>query len=81
MAYLIEAITQSIRDRGDAKGCELTTDMCRHFARAALSAIEASGWAVVPVKRTPEMIQAGEGWASVQSAWEEMLIAAPKVTP
>ena len=56
-------------------------EICFHVARAALSAISAAGWRVVPVKRTPEMIQAGEGWASVQSAWEEMLIAAPKVTP
>ena len=63
----------------------------RNHARAALSAIEAAGWRVVPVEPTQEMIEAGlEGevvrdssgtsWRSPTAyVYSAMLSAAPRI--
>lgn len=56
-------------------------------ARAALAAIDAAGWQVVPKEPIEEMVAAG--WASnghfsdssPLQVWQAMLAAAPKVTP
>ena len=53
-------------------------------AKAALTAIEASGWKIVPVEYTPGMFVAGdqqydEGYG-VPEIYRAMLSASPKVT-
>ena len=46
-------------------------------ARAAIAAIEASGFVVVPLQATPEMLNAGRMF---QPSYAAMLSARPKVT-
>jgi hypothetical protein len=49
-------------------------------AKAALAAIRAAGWAVVPVEPTREMLRAGyeeSGGRAVISIWEAMVETAP----
>lgn len=54
-------------------------------ARAALAAIEAAGYRVLPVEVTDDMeVAANEmlhDWVCAQQCWDAMLDAAPKVTP
>jgi hypothetical protein len=53
-------------------------------ADAALAAIRAAGWAVVPVEPTREMLRAGydeSGGRAVIGIWEAMLETAPGVKP
>lgn len=55
-------------------------EWCEPDARAALSAIEASGThRVAPVEPTEAMLDAGE-YLEGADAWDAMLAAAPKVT-
>ena len=84
---LVEAISEAIYKSSHAivdYGQPLleNPDEC---ARAALTAIEASGWAVVPMEMTPEMNEAGYQANLVANygarrSWSAMLAAAPKVT-
>ena len=51
---------------------------------AAIAAIRAAGWAVVPVEPTKEMLHAGydeSGGRAVIGIWEAMLQTAPGVKP
>jgi len=51
---------------------------------AAIAAIRAAGWAVVPVELTREMLRAGydeSGGRAVILIWEAMLETAPGVKP
>jgi hypothetical protein len=54
-------------------------------ADAALAAIRAAGWAVVPVEPTDEMFEAGHeevlGGSGVIATYRAMLAAAPGVKP
>jgi hypothetical protein len=53
-------------------------------ARAALSAIEQQGFAVMPAALTDEMKQKGEeaaeAWCAIENIYESLLSARPKVT-
>jgi hypothetical protein len=62
----------------------LVNDAIRH-ARAALAAIDAAGFAIVPKEPTEEMETAywraqGMDRAPCDQTWDAMLAAAPKVT-
>jgi hypothetical protein len=62
----------------------LSYEIGRRTARAALAAIRAAGWAVVPVEPTREMLRAGydeSGGLAVIGIWEAMLETAPGVKP
>jgi len=48
--------------------------------RAVLSAIEAAGYAVVPMKPTLEMVAAIPDGGDIYKIWAAMLAARPKVT-
>ncbi len=97
---LVEAVAKAIQDTTcrviseDSLGVVATSlpdDECVNAARAALSAIEAAGWRVVPVEPTQEMIEAGlEGevvrdssgtsWRSPTAyVYSAMLSAAPRI--
>jgi hypothetical protein len=82
----------------EGTGCELPPCGCSQEAgKAALAAIRAAGWAVVPVEPTPQMARCGiEGadirWSAaslsecltddeVSSIYRAMLAAAPGVKP
>ena len=81
---LVEAVAAAIRP----------SQSCRDIARAALAAIEAADWRVVPVEPTKAMAKAGDETGcflcdaesvnphldSAVSVYEAMLAAAPKVT-
>lgn len=89
---LIEAVAKAIAD-SDRTLTETTFLEPRYlrYARAALSAIEANGYRVVPVEPTQEMIEAGlEGevvrdssgtsWRSPTAyVYSAMLSAAPRI--
>jgi predicted CoA-binding protein len=63
-------------------GLNCTAD---NAAKAALAAIRAAGWAVVPVEPTDEMFEAGHeevlGGSGVIATYRAMLAAAPGVKP
>ena len=65
--------------------CELPPCGCSQEAgKAALAAIRAAGWAVVPIEPTREMLRAGydeSGGRAVIGIWEAMLETAPGWKP
>jgi hypothetical protein len=75
----------------ESTGCAVGPCHCAHVAaEAALAAIRAAGWAVVPVEPTEEMLdigtshifQPGVTWQKCASdAYRAMLAAAPGVKP
>ncbi len=69
----------------EGTGCELPPCGCYQEAgKAALAAIRAAGWAVVPVKPTDEMFDTGwnqNGGGFVAGIWRSMIAAAPGVKP
>jgi hypothetical protein len=67
-------------------GCELPPCGCSQEAgKAALDAIRAAGWAVVPVEPTEEMFDAGHASSAhghgIVALYRAMLAAAPGVKP
>lgn len=92
---LVEAVAKAIQDTTcrviseDSLGVVATSlpdDECVNAARAALSAIEANGYRVVPVEPTQEMLSDGASWEDscskvvVGDVYRAMLSAAPKLT-
>jgi hypothetical protein len=69
----------------EGNGCNVSPCGCSQEAgKAALSAIRAAGWAVVPVEPTMEMLRAGydeSGGRAVIGIWEAMLETAPGAKP
>jgi hypothetical protein len=69
----------------ESTGCAVGPCHCAHVAaEAAIAAIRAAGWAVVPQEPTREMLRAGydeSGGRAVIGIWEAMLEAAPGVKP
>jgi hypothetical protein len=95
-AELVEQIARGIMCARPNGGC-LVTDWQREErqnpaiervlsdARAALAAIRAAGWAVVPVEPTEEMFDAGHASSAhghgIVALYRAMLAAAPGVKP
>jgi hypothetical protein len=93
-ADLVECMAKAMQDsvyRGQSKW-EYTSKVERYYreaeAEAALTAIRAAGWAVVPVEPTDKMLEAvlRADWAShTDLLWADgyriMLAAAPGVKP
>jgi len=74
-AKLLERVRQAIWHHGDG----------REDAEAAIGAIRAAGWAVVPVEPTEEMFDAGHASSAhghgIVALYRAMLAAAPGVKP
>jgi len=74
-AELLERVRQAIWHHGDG----------REDAEAAIAAICAAGWAVVPVEPTEEMFDAGHASSAhghgIVALYRAMLAAAPGVKP
>ena len=79
---LREAVARAIRDLTFSA---LTMDETRDVADAALAAIEAAGWRIVPEEPNGEMVEAGARRVSYESpqmarnCYESMLSAAPRI--
>jgi hypothetical protein len=75
----------------ESTGCNVSPCGCSQEAgKAALAAIRAAGWAVVPVEPTRKMLDAAEraypdegfGFENIcRAEWAAMLAAAPGVKP
>jgi len=70
----------------EGTGCELPPCGCSQEAgKAALAAIRAAGWAVVPVEPTEKMFDAGHASSAhghgIVALYRAMLAAAPGVKP
>lgn len=90
---LIEAVAEAIHAQeavriGKTRAWSSETtdeqDLWLGDARAALAAIEASGYRVVPKEPTEAMLKHAKAWGSVggeRVIWDAMLAAATKVTP
>ena len=70
----------------ESTGCAVGPCHCAHLAaKAALAAIRAAGWAVVPVEPTIEMFDAGHASSAhghgIVASYRAMLAAVPEVKP
>ncbi len=82
---LLEALAQRVQETYNAECGELGSRLdladALVIARAVLSEIDRQGYAVVPVKPTPEMWAAGAALADrTNDTWTAMLNARPKAT-
>jgi hypothetical protein len=80
MTTLIEMMAKAIDQSDEAVGGERHMEYWHDLARAALAAIEAAGYRVVPVQPTPDMLFELYDRANTTKAYADMLAAAPKVT-
>jgi hypothetical protein len=72
----------------ESTGCAVGPCHCAHVAaEAALAAIRAAGWAVVPVEPTWKMIRVMDNYDDMMQdettiqLWKDTLAAAPEVKP
>lgn len=58
-AELVEAMADALYEEARSRGSRRNREFFRYDATAALTALEAKGWAVVPREATDEMLHAG----------------------